>query len=145
MNGYLALLLTAHVPYVRTAGRQPIGEDLLHETVAYAIIPTLNTLCDLREQRVPLQLALAYSPVLLEQLNDNIVQKHFVIWMEQWLEGVAEELIRCERSGETHRAYLAQFYLNWGQNVLQSFLDRYGRNLVAVLRDLCNDGDIEPL
>ena len=31
MNGYLALILTGHVPYLRAAGREPEGEDSLHE------------------------------------------------------------------------------------------------------------------
>ena len=41
MNGYLAIILTGHVPYLRAAGREPEGEDLLHETIADAIVPTL--------------------------------------------------------------------------------------------------------
>ena len=33
MKGYLGLILTGHVPYLRTAGRDPDGEDALHETI----------------------------------------------------------------------------------------------------------------
>ena len=38
MNGYLALILTGHVPYLRAAGREPEGEDLLHMTIADALV-----------------------------------------------------------------------------------------------------------
>ena len=38
MNGYLALILTGHVPYLRAAGREPEGEDLLHTTIADALV-----------------------------------------------------------------------------------------------------------
>jgi 1,4-alpha-glucan branching enzyme len=69
MNGYLALILTGHVPYLRTAGREPEGEDLLHTTIADALVPTLNALFDLRELGLRPVVALAYSPVLLEQLQ----------------------------------------------------------------------------
>jgi 1,4-alpha-glucan branching enzyme len=145
MNGYLALVLTGHVPYLRAAGREPEGEDLLHETIADAIVPTLNALFDLRELGVRPVVALAYSPILLEQLGDRVVQKHFVVWMERRLARLAEEATRWEREGVPHQSYLVRFYLDWGYGILDSFVDRYGRNLVNALRDLCADGTAEPL
>ncbi|MFL5806977.1 MAG: 1,4-alpha-glucan branching protein domain-containing protein [Roseiflexaceae bacterium] len=145
MNGYLGLILTGHVPYLRSADRDPHGEEALHETIAQAIVPTLNALFDLRELGLQPSLALAYSPLLLEQLSDNVVQKHFVVWMERWLARLQHDLAYWEAAGEAHRVYLARFYLDWGQGVLRSFVDRYGRNLVAALRELCDEGILEPL
>ncbi|HEX9371040.1 MAG TPA: DUF1957 domain-containing protein, partial [Roseiflexaceae bacterium] len=145
MNGYLALILTGHVPYLRAAGREPAGEDLLHETIAEALVPTLNALFDLREIGIRPTVALAYSPVLLDQLGDSVVQKHFVVWMERRLARVAEEAARWEREGEPHRGYLARFYLDWGRGILESFVERYGRNLVAAMRELGAEGAAEPL
>jgi len=100
MNGYLGLILTGHVPYVRSAGRDPQGEEALHETIGQAIVPTLNVLYDLREQGLKISAALAYSPLLLEQLGDNVVQKHFVVWMERGLERLRGDLGRWEEQGE---------------------------------------------
>jgi 1,4-alpha-glucan branching enzyme len=145
MNGYLALILTGHVPYLRSGGRNPDGEDALHETIAHALVPSLNVLFDLRELGVRFTVALAYSPVLLEQLGDLVVQKHFVVWMERWLERISGELGRWEHEGEAHRGYLGRFYLDWGHEILNSFVGRYGRNLVGALRELCTDGTVEPL
>src|SRR5690242_5254747 len=109
-NGYITLILTGHVPYLRTPAREPEGEDQLHETIADAIVPTLNALYDLRDMGARPAVALAYSPVLLEQLADSIVQKHFVVWMERRLTRLAEHAERWERAGEAHRSYLARFY-----------------------------------
>ncbi|MBK9713469.1 MAG: DUF1957 domain-containing protein [Kouleothrix sp.] len=145
MNGYLALILTGHVPYVRSAGREPDGEDLLHETISEALVPTLNALFDLREAGIRPAVALAYSPVLIEQLADSVVQKHFVVWMERRLARLSDEAARWDREGEPHRSYLARFYLDWGRGILDSFVERYSRNLVAAMRDLCADGTAEPL
>jgi 1,4-alpha-glucan branching enzyme len=145
MKGYLGLILTGHVPYLRAAGRDPHGEDALHETIAQSIVPMLNVLFDLRERGLRPSLALAYSPILIEQLSDNVVQKHFVVWMEQWLARIKRNLARWEAAGEAHHSYLARFYLDWGQGALRSFVERFGRNLVAALRELCDDGILEPL
>ncbi|HEX5690864.1 MAG TPA: DUF1957 domain-containing protein, partial [Roseiflexaceae bacterium] len=145
MNGYLSLILCCHVPYLRAAGREPHGEDALHETIAQAIVPTLNTLFDLREMGSRPSLGLAYSPILLEQLSDNVVQKHFVVWMERWIGRVEQQLRQWQAEGDAHGEYLARFYLDWAEGVLRSFVGRYSRNLVAALRELCADGSIEPL
>ena len=145
MNGYLALILTGHVPYVRAAGREPEGEDLLHTTIADALVPTLNALFDLRELGLRPVVALAYSPVLLEQLADSVVQKHFVVWMERHLARLEQEAARWDTEGQAHNAYLARFYLEWGSGILESFIGRYSRNLTAALRELCANGTAEPL
>lgn len=145
MNGYLTLILTGHVPYLRAAGREPEGEDRLHETIADAIVPTLNALYDLRELGLRPYVGLAYSPVLIEQLADNVVQKHFFVWMNRRIERLAEAVAQWEREGEPHRSYLGRFYLEWSRGILDSFTDRYNRNLVAALRELCVEGLAEPL
>src|SRR6266545_4732668 len=145
INGYLTLLLTGHVSYVRTSAREPAGEDLLHETIADAIVPTLNALYDLRDIGRRPAIALAYSPVLLEQLADSVVQKHFFVWMERRLAHLAENVARWDGEGEAHRSYLGRFYQEWCRGILESFIKRYNRNVVAAMRELCAEGMAEPL
>lgn len=144
-TGSLALVLTAHVPYVRTAGRNLEGEDALHRTIAYALVPTVNALYDLYEQNMRPRIALAWSPVLLEQLADPVVQKHFVFWMQAWLGRADDALARSEQQGNLHAAYVARFFIDWGRGILESFERRYERNLVTALRHLCDHDVIEPL
>lgn len=145
MHGYLGLILTGHVPYLRAAGRYPTGEDALHETIAQAIVPTLNALFDLRELGLQPTVALAYSPLLLEQLGDTVVQKHFIVWMEEWIAQCETNCAHWHSSGETHREYLAHFYLDWAQGILRSFTIRYGRDLIGAIRELCSEGTLEPM
>jgi 1,4-alpha-glucan branching enzyme len=145
MNGYLTLILTGHVPYLRTPAREPDGEDLLHETIADAIVPTLNALYDLRDIGRRPAVGLAYSPVLLEQLADSVVQKHFVVWMERRLEHLAGDVARWDGEGQAHRSYLGRFYQEWWNGILESFIKRYNRNVVAAMRELCAEGIAEPL
>lgn len=145
INGYLTVILTGHIPYLRAAGREPTGEDQLHTAIADAIVPTLNALYDLRELSIRPNVGLAYSPVLIEQLADNVVQKHFVVAMERRLAQLADAAAGWASAGEQHQSYLARFYLEWGQGILESFVTRYSRNLAAALRELCAEGLAEPL
>jgi len=145
MNGYLTLILTGHVPYKRTPAREPAGEDLLHETIADAIVPTLNALYDLRDIGRRPAVALAYSPVLLDQLADSVVQKHFIVWMERRLAHLAGHVARWDGEGQAHQSYLGRFYQEWWQGILDSFIKRYNRNVVAAMRELCAEGIAEPL
>ncbi len=138
-------LYTAHAPYLRRAGRLPTGEDELHELIAFSLLPFVSLLGDLRDLRLPVRMALACSPLLLEQLGDPIVQKHFVLWMEGWVARRRELLSHCERSGDEHGAYLARFDLEWAEGILHRFEVRFGRDLLAALRELCADGMLEPL
>jgi 1,4-alpha-glucan branching enzyme len=142
---YVSFLITAHVPYVRRAGRAPTGEDELHRATALALVPLLNLLNDLRQAHGDPCIALACSPLLLEQLSDPVVQKHFVLWMEQWLVERATELKRQEEVGDAHPAYLSRFYLDWGRGILQQVEDRYARNLALALRELVTAEIVEPL
>jgi 1,4-alpha-glucan branching enzyme len=142
---YVAFLIIAHVPYLRQAGRQPTGEDALHTLTAQGLIPLLEQLGDLHSAGLAPRVALAASPLLVEQLADPVVQKHFVLWMEELLERRQADLRAAEEAGNHHEMYLARFYLEWGRERLRSFSERYERNLAKRIRDLASARLIEPL
>lgn len=142
---HIAFLIVAHAPYLRRAGRRPVGEEQLHELIAYSLIPLCNVISDLQATGLGPRLSLACSPLLLEQLIDPVVQKHFVLWMDDVLAQRTAELRRFEETGEHHSAYLARFYLEWSRQTLRSFEDRYERNLPRKLRELIAARAIEPL
>ena len=142
-TGSVALILQAHRPYLRAAGRSYQGEEPLHELIATTVIPTLNTLHDLHEQRSPLRVGLAYSPILLDQLGDPVVLKHFVFWLDDWLAQLTT-YAQYNHASEAD-AYQARFALEWANGIRHSFDQRFGRNLLGTLRFLCEEGLIEPL
>ena len=144
-HGNVALILHAHHPYVRAAGRSYTGEQSLHELTATSLIPTLATLRDVQEQGMQPKVALAWSPLLLEQLADPVVQKHFGFWLDDWRTRLDQIAARCESQGHDERAYLARFYREWAESVAHSFDVRFNRNLITPLRQLCEEGVIEPL
>lgn len=142
--GYVSFILHAHFPYLRQAGRWPHGEEALHKAIAEAYVPLLTVLSDFAEARLPVKITLAASPILLEQLADLVVQKHAVISLEAAVQRAADDIARWQSSGQDHLAYLARFYVDWYECILGAFEQRFGRNLVTVLRALVDQGIVEP-
>jgi len=142
---HVAFLMLAHVPYLRRAGRRPRGEEGLHTLVAQGLLPLLELLGDLHSSGLHPRIGLACSPLLVDQLADPVVQKHFVLWMHDALARREAELAIAERDGDHHGAYLGRFYLEWGRQRLRSFEERFQRNLPRAIRELAAARVIEPL
>ncbi|NTV63855.1 MAG: DUF1957 domain-containing protein [Oscillochloris sp.] len=142
---FVSFLIIAHAPYLRRAGWQPTGEEPLHEMIAQGLIPLLDLLGDFQKTGLKPQVAVACSPLLLEQLADPVVQKHFLLWMEEQLARRNEQLHHFEHIDDRHGSYLARFYLEWGRQTQRSFTSRYSRNLAQRLRELVASQVIEPL
>jgi 1,4-alpha-glucan branching enzyme len=154
-KGYLTFFLHSHMPYVRQAGRWPHGEEMLHETIAETYIPLLNSFYDLRTEGVPFRLTLEITPILVEQLADADVLDHFETFLMGELERAEEDVQRFQEAqkedeaaaGEDsktgHFLYLARFYVEWYRNLLQSFRERFERDLIGAFRLLQDEGFIE--
>ncbi|NTU79754.1 MAG: DUF1957 domain-containing protein [Chloroflexales bacterium] len=142
---HVAFLIIAHAPYLRRAGRRPDGEDTLHTLIAQGLLPLIEMLADLHGAGLAPRVALACSPLLIEQLADPVVQKHFVLWIEDLLAQRQAGLQSAEAAGNSHAAYLERFYLEWGRRRLHAFTERFDRGLPQKIRELAAARVIEPL
>ncbi|MBC7262175.1 MAG: hypothetical protein H5T63_09180, partial [Chloroflexi bacterium] len=145
MKGAFTFVLHSHLPYVRKAGRWPHGEEMLHEAIAETYIPLLNALFELKQGGYTPRLTIGLTPILLEQLSDPDVLAHFELYLLEKLALVEADIQRHKEKGDAHLLYLAEFYLNWYQNILESFTERYKRNLVAAFRQLQDEGNLDIL
>jgi len=143
MKGAFTFVLHSHLPYVRKAGRWPHGEEMLHEAIAETYIPLLNALFDLKDEGCQPRLTIGLTPILLEQLSDPAVLDHFELYLLEKLTLVEADVSRHRENNDGHLQYLAEFYLDWYRNILKSFTERYGRNLVAAFRQLQDDGNLD--
>src|SRR3990172_1429681 len=129
-KGYFCFVLHSHLPYVRKAGRWPHGEEMLHEALAETYIPLLNAVFGLKQEGLNPKLTLGLTPILLEQLADKSVLKHFELYLLEKLETAQEDIERYERERHGHLLYLARFYHNWYREILEAFQSRYQRDVV---------------
>ncbi|TFH33014.1 MAG: 1,4-alpha-glucan branching protein, partial [Anaerolineales bacterium] len=141
--GAFSFVLHSHLPYARRAGRWPHGEEWLHEAAAETYIPLLNALNRLLDEGVPARLTISLTPILLEQLADEEVQRNFRTYLHDRIEAAGQDLLRFEKSGDAHFAQLARFYRQGYQDILHAFDDRYQGNLIPAFRQLQQAGMIE--
>lgn len=145
MKGAFTFVLHSHLPYVRKAGRWPHGEEMVHEAIAETYIPLLDALFELKQEGCTPRLTIGLTPILLEQLSDPDVLAHFELYVLEKLALVEADIRRHQANHDAHLLYLAEFYLNWYRNILESFTERYKRNLVAAFRQLQDEGNLDIL
>jgi 1,4-alpha-glucan branching enzyme len=143
--GYFTFVLHSHMPYVRQAGRWPFGEETLHEVMAETYVPLLNAIYELKDEGVSPYLTVGLTPILLEQLADPLVLEHFELYLEQKLQLANLDIARHEASGAKDLLNLAHFYQRWYEHVIDSFTNRYQRDLVGAFRKLREEGNLDIL
>jgi len=141
--GAFTFVLHSHLPYARQAGRWPHGEEWLHEAAAETYVPLLDSLNRLQQDGVPARLTLTLTPILLEQLADDMVRANFLTYLDEKISAATADIPRFEKAKEAHLAYLALFYRDWYLGIRRSFVERYDGNLVPAFRRLQDAGVIE--
>jgi 1,4-alpha-glucan branching enzyme len=137
------MVLHSHIPYVLSHGRWPHGTDWLLEVTAESYIPLLDIMYDLVEEGYSPKLTIGLTPVLVEQLADESFKYEFAAYVRMKARAAAENKKQFEQSGNSHLAYLADFWQDFYWKVFNNFKKRYGRDLVKAFAQLQDDGHIE--
>jgi len=141
--GAFAFVLHAHIPYCRSAGRWPHGEEWLHEAALGTYIPLLLALFDLRDENVPFRLTLNMTPVLIEQLSDPLITEHLDAYLEDKVHRAQSDVTRFEKTGDGHLLYMANFYLGKYWQIYDAFVNRFDRKIIQAFKQLQDEGYIE--
>ena len=144
MIGSFTFVLHSHLPYARQAGRWPHGEEWVHEALTETYIPLLNGLYDLRQEGVPFKLTIGLTPVLLEQLADELIKDNFESFIGEKVERAAADCRRFEAMSGS-RLSVAQFWLEFYEGVHDSFVNRYNRDVVGAFADLARTRNLDIL
>ena len=92
MNRHSALVLHAHVPWVRhPESDRCLEEDWLFESIAECYLPLLEMGHRLRDEKVPWRLTLNLSPTLIGMLNDSLMRERASAYLERTLKLAASE------------------------------------------------------
>jgi 1,4-alpha-glucan branching enzyme len=140
-QGYLALVLHAHLPYVRHPKEEKYLEQRwLFEAITETYIPLLQVFQGLLDDKVDFRVTLSLSPTLISMLTDELLQERYVQYLESLIELARAEVSRTK--GDSKLNSLAKYYLTNFASV-RDFYEQHSRNLVNAFRELQNLGNLE--
>lgn len=140
LKGYLALVLHAHLPFVRHPEHESFLEERwLYEAVTETYVPLLEVFQKLAADGVSYRLTVSLSPPLVSMLTDGLLQERYARHLEGLLE-LAEK--------EEHRTYGGPCHataLLYGRRLrrCRDLYYRYDRNLVRPFKELQDAGCLE--
>jgi 1,4-alpha-glucan branching enzyme len=141
MQGYLSLILHAHLPFVRHPEHEKfLEESWLYEAITESYIPLLQILEGWHADGVKSRLALTLTPTLCAMLRDELLQSRYVRHLDQLIHLAEKELLRTHWEPATHR--LAEFY-HERLNGIREFYRSCEGNLVEKLRESQERGQLE--
>jgi 1,4-alpha-glucan branching enzyme len=142
MPGYIALVLHAHLPFVRHPEHEHfLEEEWLFEAITECYIPLLKMLQRLVNDGVPFKLTMSLTPTLCAMLGDDLLRERYV----QHLDLLIELAKRERKRNRTHPKLreLAEFYLTLFSESRRFFVDESKCDLLAAFGALRNAGSLE--
>ena len=141
-TGYLALVLHAHLPYVRHPEHAEfLEEDWLYEAITETYIPLLQVFHRLIDDGVPFKLTMSMTPPLCSMLRDPLLQQRYVRYLDRSIDLAKSEVARTQ--AEPHLNELARFYLDRWTACRALYADTWNCDLVAVFAGLQERGFVE--
>ena len=135
MSGNLALILHAHLPFVRHPEHEHfLEEDWLFEAITESYIPLLQMMQRLANEAVPFKLTMSLTPTLCAMLDDELLRERYLRHLDLLIDLVGREVKRnCHH--EQLRP-LSEFYLDRFTETRRCFIEDYQGNLVSAFRGL---------
>jgi len=141
-KGYLAIVLHAHLPYVRHPEHEFfLEEHWLFEALTETYLPLIEVFDKLIEDRVDFRITLSLSPTLLSMLKDPLLQFRYLRHLDKLLRLAEQEMDRTRWQPEFHK--LALLYHHRFQKARFLFADRYRQDLLQAFKRYQDLGVVE--
>ena len=142
MAGYVALILHAHLPFVRHPEHEHfLEEDWFFEAVTETYIPLLRMMQRLVDDAVPSKLTMSISPTLSAMLQDQLLCERYVRHLDLLIDLTAREQKRNRKHPQLRE--LAEFYFELFSENRHLFVDEWKCDLLSAFRDLRQTGTLE--
>jgi 1,4-alpha-glucan branching enzyme len=142
MPGSLALLLHAHLPFVRHPEHDDfLEEDWLFEAITETYLPLLRILRRLVDEGVAFKLTISCTHTLCAMLQDELLQQRYLRHLERSI-GLARQEIERHRD-HPQLLELAHFYLDLFTAARIFYVETLQRDVVGAFRELQDAGCLE--
>jgi 1,4-alpha-glucan branching enzyme len=140
--GSLALILHAHLPFVRHPEHEhSLEEEWLFEAINETYIPLLRIMRGLVEDAVPFKLTTSITPTLCAMLQDPLLCERYVQHLDFLIDLAGREQKRNRK--HPHLRQLADYYFQMFSENRRLFVDEWRCDLLRVFRQLRETGAIE--
>src|SRR5438034_149749 len=110
-SGFLALILHAHLPFVRHPEHEHfLEEDWLFEAITETYIPLLRMMQRLVNDEVPFKLTMSITPTLCAILQDELLRERYVRHLDLLIDLTHRERKRNRTHSKLRE--LAEFYFD---------------------------------
>jgi 1,4-alpha-glucan branching enzyme len=140
-KGYLALILHAHLPFVRHPEYDRfLEENWLYEAISETYLPLLRVFNRLAREKIPYRITMSISPTLASMLRDELLQERYIKHVEHLIDLGNKELVRTE--GKPEHA-LASMYKELFERNFVDFTSKYRRNILKGFKELQRGGHLD--
>src|SRR5437764_7671559 len=141
-NGPLALILHAHLPFVRHHEHERfLEEDCLCGAITETYIPLLQMMERLVNDNVPFKLTMSLTPPLCAMLQDELLRERYIRHLDLLIDLALRE--RKRNRDEPELAELSEFYFDFFTASRRFFVDEWKCDLLAAFRQLRAAGALE--
>ncbi len=142
MPGNLALILHAHLPFVRHPEHEHfLEEDWLFEAITESYIPLLQMMQRLANDAVPFKLTMSLTPTLCAMFDDELLRERYLHHLG-FLVDLAGREVKRNRHHEQLRP-LSEFYLDRFSETRRCFIEEYQCDLLSAFRRLRETSALE--
>ena len=139
---FLALILHAHLPFVRHPEHERfLEEEWLFEALTESYIPLLRMLQRLLDEGIPIKIAMSVTPTLCAMLQDELLCQRYLEHLDRLI-ALAEN--ECQRNRtDVSVLPLSEFYRDFFSETRRVYCEEWNYDLLALLRQLRGSGSIE--
>lgn len=139
--GYTALVLHAHLPFVRHPEHEDFLEERwLFEAVTECYLPLLLALERLHKDKVPFRLTISFSPTLMAMLDDSLLRDRCQGYLQASLDLIEREA--ASRRGQASES-VVHFYRHRLRKLYRRYTEVYKRDLLTGFHDFARLGYVE--
>jgi len=141
-KGYLALVLHAHLPFVRHPEENYfLEENWLFEAITETYIPLIRVFESLIRDEVDFRVTMSISPTLAAMLSDHLLQDRYVRHIDKLIELAEKEVVRTSHDAQYHG--LALMYYGRFMDAREGFVNHYQKNLIHAFKKFQELGYLE--
>ncbi len=141
-KGYFALVLHAHLPFVRHPEYDHfLEEDWFFEAMTETYLPLLQGFEAMARDGVHFRLTMSLTPPLLSMMSDPLLQQRYIRYLDERLQALKGEHTRTQ--GDNYFRPVVDFYIDFFEQLRHQYVEQYQCDVAGAFRRLMEAGYLE--